>query len=242
MHATIRALLELDDVNKQRQIFAKQRLERSKRLKEAQDQAKAIQEQADAAQTEAESHDALIRQYEGDITRCDETVEKLRTEQLEAKTNKAYLACINGIENAKSEKRKREESLKNLKSTIDELQAQAAAAKAKAEEADLSVEAIREELDNNSEADTSEEELNRIYDERKKACDPKFLEVYERLVHSRHPRPLMQVDPRTRATPMGNCISTNALESLRLGQLITDPVSNAILYVDEDNTKEADTN
>jgi len=234
MHATIRSLLELDDVNRQRQILVKRRREREARLAKTKEQAEQAQRVADQAADEAHRADALIRQYEADVQRCDQTIEKLRGQQMEASTNKAYLACLNGIEAAKNEKKLREESLLKLMEQTEELQAKADEAKSKAENAAGQVGVVEQEIAAQAEADASEAELDRIYQEKKQHCEPKYLEIYERLVQAGNPRPIMKVDPRTRATPLGNCINTNALESLRLGQLITDPACNAILYVDED--------
>jgi len=233
MHPKIRALLDLDDVNRQRELLAKQRRAREEALQAAEAAHQKLQEHADALLEEAHRSDALIRQYTQDIANCDERIEKLRGQQLEATSNKAYLTCINGIESAKSEKKVREESLALLREQIEGQQAKADEAKAKADEARAKVEEVKTENETHAEADTSEAELERLYEERKKEVDPKFLKIYERLVAAKHPRPLMQVDPRTRATPLGNRVSTNALESLRLGVLVTDPACNAILYVDE---------
>lgn len=233
MHETLAALLELHDVNRQRQVLIHDRTSRDGKLSVAREtvaKATAAREQAEEA---AGTNGALTRQYQADTERCTTTIDKLREQQMTASTNKEYLACINGIENAKSEKKLREESLAELATHVETKQAAVEVAKQAEEAAQMELAKAEEELSGGAEAEVSEAELERIYQERKKDVDPKFLEVYERLITSKHKFPLMKVDARNRATPMGNMISTQQLERLRLGHLVTDPSTNAILYVDE---------
>ena len=107
------------------------------------------------------------------------------------------------------------------------------AAVAKVADAETKIGQLRTAIAAKSAADEAEANLNALYAKQRALCDEKALVIYERLVKANHPRPLMKVDPNTRATPLGNCISTNALEMLRLGQLVVDQTSNAILYIDE---------
>ncbi|MDA3959941.1 MAG: hypothetical protein PF961_04055 [Planctomycetota bacterium] len=234
MNETIAALLELHDVNRQRLVLVKDRTTREDRLGEASKALKAVTAAREAAEQAVHSNDALTRQYTADLERCDNTIAKLREQQMQAKTNKEYLACINGIENAKSEKKLRTESLTQLAAEVEAKQAAVEAAKAKEADVAAAVEKVEAEVGGGAAAEISESELDRMYAEKKTKVDPKFLEIYERLVTSKHPMPLMKVDGATRATPMGNMISTQQLELLRLGHLVTDQGSNAILYVNED--------
>ena len=233
MHETFTSLLDLHEVNIQRQLLVKERRSREAKVTQAAEALASATAAREQAETAATSSDALIRQYTADIKRCDHTIEEMREKQMSAKTNKEYLACINGVEEAKSEKRLREQSLADLNARIDTLKEAAEKAKqAEAAAAELH-EAAKLELESATVEAESEAELERIYQEKKAAVDAKFLEVYERLITAKHPMPLMKVDGATRATPMGNRINTQALEQLRLGQLVTDSSSNAILYVDE---------
>ena len=109
MNQTIAALLELHDVNRQRQILIKERTTREARLQEAEQALARATAAREAAEQAVHANAALTRQYTADIERCDATIAKLREQQMQAKTNKEYLACINGIENAKSEKKLRQE-------------------------------------------------------------------------------------------------------------------------------------
>jgi len=234
MHDTFSALLELHEVNNRQQLLIKERKAREAKLTQATEAYKSAVATREKAAEEAERSDALIRQYGTDIERCDSTIAKLREQQMQARTNKEYLACINGVENAKAEKRLREESLRNLHERIDELKEQLKRTEEAEEAAKATMETAERELGEQQEEAESEAELERIYSEKKQGVDPKFLEVYERLISARHPMPLMKVDLRTGATPMGNRLNTQALEQLRLGQLVTDSASNAILYVEEE--------
>lgn len=233
MHEHIKALLALDDINRQRLILARQRQDRESAIAAAREQAAKAAKLAEEAERKAGGMDALIRQYTSDVERCDQTVVELRGKQMMAKSNKDYLAIINGIEEAKHEKKQRVASLANVGGEVDKLREHADALAATAAAAASAVDALIAEQADRSEAGEAEAELDRLYAEAKAKVDAKYLEVYERLIQANHPRPLMQVDGSTRATPMGNMISTQKLEALRLGQLVTDPSSNAILYVDE---------
>lgn len=233
MHETLANLLELHDVNRQRQVLIFQRRDREAKHQEAEQVLATAQAAREAAESAVGSSDALTRQYQADLERCSTTIDKLREQQMQAKTNKEYLACINGIENAKSEMKLRQESLAQLEEQIAEKRTAVEAAAGKEAEAKAALEALATAATETPEADVSESELDRMYQERKTKVDPKFLEVYERLISAQHKMPLMRVDGPSRATPMGNMISTQQLERLRLGHLVTDPSTNAILYVDE---------
>jgi len=233
MHETIRALLDLDDVNRQRQILVKERQGREARLAEAEEVLQRATQAREQAEEEFGGMEALIRQYSADVERCDSTVERLRDLQMQAKTNKEYLACINGIENAKAEKRLREDSLNELGAKVEERTQHIEELRQAEQQAQEALAALKEQQAGEADRETSEAELDRLYNEKKQAVDPKFLEAYERLIAAKHPMPLMKVDAATRATPMGNMINTQALEQLRLGQLVIDSASNAILYVEE---------
>ena len=235
MHANYVALLDLHNVNTQRQRLLSGRTGRNDQLAKLKAQAAKVFAFADKAQADVEQTDALLRQYTDDVTRCDETIAKLREQQMAAKTNKEYMASINGVEEAKAEKKIRLESLNNLNAQIDELRAKAEAAEEQRTTAQLKVEELEQENANagNGNADDSENELERIYQEKKQTVDPKFLEHYERLIKAKHKFPLMKVDPNTRTTPMGNMLTHNQLEFIRQGQLVVDTSNNAILYIDE---------
>lgn len=234
MHANISALLDLHRVNEQRQRLVRDRQERERRLAAAHKALAAVAAQASEAQGEVDRNDALVRQYTADIERCETTINDLRSRQMEAKTNKEYLAIINGVENAKAERALREESLKNLGEQIDALKATAAAATARRDQVAAKVAEVEAEATGTSEAAASEAELERIYQDKRARVDAKFLEHYERLIQARHRMPLVPVDPASRATPFGNIVSHNQCEQLRLGQFVVDAASNGILYLKEE--------
>jgi predicted nucleic acid-binding Zn-ribbon protein len=235
MHPTMRALLDLHDINQQRQLLRKQRESRETSIKDAAEGAAKTALKADAASAAAHEADALMRQYEQDIANADARIETLREKQMSAKTNKEYLIVINGIEDSKNIKKIRNERLTDLRSKIEGLQQAAATAAQLREQALARVEEIRNSNQGGIDAsDTSEAELDRIYAEKRQPVDGKFLEAYERLIAGGHPMPLLPIDPRTRATPYGNLISMNHIEQIRKGGLICDHTSSAILYVNED--------
>ena len=150
---------------------------------------------------------------------------------MDARSNKEYLAIINGVEEAKSEKKLRQESVNQLQGQIDELSAKATAAGEARDTLKAEVETMEKALAELGEQANSANELQRLYDDQKAKVEPKFLQHYERLVASNHRMPLMKVDAVSRATPYGNMVSTNQLEHIRLGELVIDQGSNAILYV-----------
>lgn len=234
MHPTIQALLELDDIDRQRRILTTEREGKESRVAEA----RQAHERALAAlatlQEEAGSSDALMRQYQDDISSNEERIAALREQQMSAKTNKEYMAAINGIEEAKSRKTMSTERLADLEKQVAEQQGTVAAAAA--EVASLAETLAKVELSNTTAADaeSSESELDRLYKAQREQVDAKFLEVYERLVRSRHKMPVMPIDPRTRATPYGSIISHNQMEQIRGGALALDSTTNAILYIKEE--------
>ncbi|MHC5068348.1 MAG: zinc ribbon domain-containing protein [Planctomycetota bacterium] len=235
MHETMAALLALHDIDRQRQVLLRERSSRGQRLIAAENALAAANAARDEAEAAAHNNDALIRQYEADLERCEATIVKLRDQQGQAASNREYLACINGTEKAKAEITLRTQSLTTLRAETDARTAAAEQASAAATAAEQALADLRAELASaNTDVDCSEEELERLYQERRGAVDGKVLAAYERLVTTRHPMPLMKVNASTRATPLGNIISTQQLERLRLGQLVIDPSSNAILYVDDE--------
>jgi predicted nucleic acid-binding Zn-ribbon protein len=162
----------------------------------------------------------------------------MRSKQMGAKTNKEYMAIINGIEQAKLEKGHREQSIKDLETRVKDLETKAAAAA----QAVTAAKAKRDEVAShagNKEPGAEESELQRRYDEIKAGIDPAFLEVYERLVKANHKMPLMRVDPQSRSTVFGSVVSHNQVEQIRLGKLVIDRTSNAILYLAHERPTEA---
>lgn len=230
MNPNIEALLELQVIDKQRQSLRKARQEKLRGLDEARKAAEAKKAAAVAAAEEIEKMAALIRQYEGDLQRCDATIADLRGKQMNAKTNKEYMAIINGIEQSRLEKGHREQSLKELAGKVDAAKAKAAAAQTEADQAAAKAEAAATAT-GATEPGSDETALEQQYAERKAKVDPKFLEAYERLVTAGHKTPLVKVDQRTRALPWGAVISMNQLEQIIAGRLVIASGTNQILYV-----------
>jgi predicted nucleic acid-binding Zn-ribbon protein len=233
MNANIEALLDLQVIDKKRQALKQAREARRSKLSDAEKAWKNAEAATQAATGEVDKLGALVRQYTADSARCDTTIAELRAKQMNAKTNKDYMAIINGIEQAKIEKGMRETSIKELNTRLDGLKEKAAkaaeqAAKLKGDHDQVAVQAGAPD-----QATPEEQEVDRRYDERKAQVDPAFLEAYERLVKARHKMPLARVDPTTRATPMGVVISHNQCEQIRMGKLVIDHNSNSILYLGE---------
>jgi predicted nucleic acid-binding Zn-ribbon protein len=232
MNPNIAALLDLQVIDKQRQVLKQAREGLRNRVQKAADTAAAAQAAAVAAQAEVDRLQALLRQYANDMTRCDATINDLRAKQMGAKTNKDYMAIINGIEQAKVEKNLREQSMKDLTSRLEGLNDKAA--KAQAQVAELNAALVKlQENGGDGKPSPEEQAIQAQYDARKASCDPAFLEVYERLIKANHKMPLAKVDPHTRATPVGNLVSHNIIEQIRMGKLVVDRNTNSILYVVE---------
>jgi len=233
MNSSIEALLDLQVIDKKRLTLKKAREAQSGQVDEAAKAATAAEAAATTAAGEVDKLGALIRQYTADTARCDETIADLRSQQMNAKTNKEYMAIINGIEAAKLEKTNREASVKELNAKVEALQAKAKAAQEQA--AGLQSKASQVKTTNATAIKLTDEEieLQKRYDEIRGTLDPAYLEAYERLVKANHKMPLMRIDPKTRSTPYGSIISHNMIEQIRMGKLVIERGTNSILYVDE---------
>lgn len=230
MNDPIDALLTLAGIDRRRQELRKARLARQGKVVDVEKAATTAETAAAAAKAEVERSAALVRQYQADSARCDATIADLRQKQMQAKTNKDYMAVINGIEQAKSEKSMREQSVKDITAKQAALEERAA----KAAEAAIAARKACSEAGSAAAAgpDAEEQAIQAEYDAQKAKIDPAFLEVYERLVKANHKMPLLKVDPRTRATPFGGIISHNQIEQIRMGKLVIERTSNSILYID----------
>ncbi len=237
MNSSIEALLDLQVIDKKRLTLKKAREQQNGQVDDAGKAAATADANAAAATAEVERLGALVRQYTADAGRCDATIADLRSQQMNAKTNKEYMAIINGIEASKLEKSNREASIKELGSKIEALEAKAKAAKEQAEA--LKAKAVDIKVVNAAAAKPTEEEqvLQKRYDEIRATIDPAFLEAYERLVKANHKMPMMRIEPKSRSTAFGSIISHNMIEQIRMGKLVIDRGSNAILYLDERATK-----
>ncbi|MBA3707945.1 MAG: hypothetical protein H0W83_03880 [Planctomycetes bacterium] len=233
MNSNIAALLDLQVIDKKRQVLKLAREARKSEFSEAERQWKTAEATAQAAEVEVEKLGALIRQYTADAARCDTTIADLRSKQMNAKTNKDYMAIINGIEAAKVEKGMREASIKEVGTRLDALKDKAAKATELTAKLKSDYESVQKGSGSPDQPSPEEAAIQQSYDERKSQVDPAFLEVYERLVKARHPMPLAKVDPNTRATPMGIMVSHNQIEQIRMGKLVVCRNSNSILYIAE---------
>ncbi|MBA2482057.1 MAG: hypothetical protein H0V44_15440 [Planctomycetes bacterium] len=233
MNSNIAALLDLQVIDKQRQVLKLAREARKSQFSEAERQWKASEGTAQGAESEAEKLGALIRQYTADSARCDTTIADLRSKQMNAKTNKDYMAIINGIEAAKVEKGMREASIKEVTARLEVLKDKAAKANEQALKLKSEFENVQKSSGTPDQPSPEEAAIQKQYDDRKAQVDPTFLEVYERLVKARHPMPLAKVDPNSRATPMGIMVSHNQIEQIRMGKLVVCRNSNSILYIAE---------
>jgi predicted nucleic acid-binding Zn-ribbon protein len=241
MNPSIAALLDLQVIDKKRQALKQAREARRSKLGDAEKAWKTAEAAVLAAQAEVDKLGALVRQYTADSARCDATIADLRAKQMAAKTNKDYMAIINGIEAAKVEKTMREASIKELGAKLDGLKEKATKAGEQAQALKSAHGQVTTETGAPDQATPEEQEVDRQYDARKADVDPAFLEVYERLVKARHKMPLAKVDPGTRATPMGVIIGHNQIEQIRMGKLVIDRTSNSILYLGEERAKPAET-
>lgn len=232
MNATIEALLELHVIDQKRQAIRAKRRAKGKLAAQALVDATAKQTDASAITTEAERLDALIRQYQADAERCQATIEELRAKQMEAKTNKEYMAIINGIEQARLEKNHREQSLAELTKKRALIAAKADKAAAAAAEAQAAADAAAQAAKEAEQPGPDEAALDAQYAAAKEKVDPAFLEAYERLANAGIKNPMLRVDSRTRSTPMGAVISMNQLEQIKMGKLVLATGSNQILFVE----------
>lgn len=233
MNPSIAALLDLQVIDKKRQAIKQAREGRRSKLGDAEKAWRAAEAATQAATAEVEKLGALVRQYTTDSARCDATIADLRAKQMAAKTNKDYMAIINGVEAAKVEKTMREASIKEIGAKLDALKEKAVKAAEQALALKAEHERVGTEMGAPDQASPEEQEIDRQYDARKAEVDPAFLEVYERLVKARHKMPLAKVDANTRATPMGVIIGHNQIEQIRMGKLVIDRTSNSILYLME---------
>ena len=233
MNANIAALLDLQVIDKKRLVLKHAREDRHAKLAEADKAWKSAETNAVTAGTEVDKLGALMRQYTADSARCDATIADLRTKQMGAKTNKDYMAIINGIELAKAEKVMREASIKEITTRLETLKEKAVKAQEQSATLKTEYERVAAESGTPDQASPEEAAVQKLYDEKKASIDAAFLEAYERLVKARHPQPLAKVNPATRATPMGVMISHNQIEQIRMGKLVIDRTSNSILYLVE---------
>lgn len=227
----VAALLELWTIDQRRRGLSKARDGKGAAVAKLEAEWKALEAASQAATGEAGRLDALIRQYTADCERCDKAIAEFSSRKLAAKSNKEYMDIHNGIEQSRAEKTQREQSVKELVARKAGLVEKAQAATAKAEAAKAKVEAARTEAAAEGGPTPEEAELATRADAIKAGLDPEFVKTYEKLVKSGHKSPLMRVDPKTRATPLGTLISHNMLEQIRQGKLVIDRTSNAILYI-----------
>jgi len=233
MNANIAALLDLQVIDKKRLVLKHAREDRHAKLAEAEKAWKTAETNTVTAATEVDKLGALMRQYTADSARCDATIADLRTKQMGAKTNKDYMAIINGIELAKAEKVMREASIKEITTRLETLKEKAVKAQEQSATLKTEYERVAAESGTPDQASPEEAAVQKLYDEKKASIDAAFLEAYERLVKARHPQPLAKVNPVTRATPMGVMISHNQIEQIRMGKLVIDRTSNSIMYLVE---------
>lgn len=233
MNPSIEALLDLQVIDKRRLALKQAREQKQGLVVDTEKTAASAEATASAASAEVERMGALIRQYNADVERCDAQIAEQRSKQMAAKTNKEYMAIINAVENAKQEKTHREQSVKDLGAKVADLEAKAKAAQENA--ANLRASALTTKTTSGGDQLPGEEEqkLQAEYDAIKAKADPAFVEVYERLVKARHKMPLMRIDPKSRSTPYGSIISHNMIEQIRMGKLVIERGTNAILFVDE---------
>lgn len=239
MHPHIRELIALHDIDRRRRRMVEEREKREQRQDRAKRALANANTAAEDAAEKATGADALIRQYTARIDELQEKVTTLRAQQMEAKSNKDYVSILNGIEEANAEAKLTREKLADLHANIDAMKAKAEAIAEKRDAVKAKHDEILEVTESDTDVDTSEAELNRMYTEQRSKVESNFLEVYERLVSAKHPMPVMPVDPNTRATPMGNVLPSHNFEKLMGGELMIDEASNAILYLD-DEKKPAD--
>lgn len=232
MNATIEALLELNVIDRKRQTLRSQRRNQAKLAAKALAEAEARKTDADAILAELERTDALIRQYESDAARCTEAIESLRSKQMEAKSNKEYMAIINNIEQSRLEKTHREQSLLELASKRETMAAKAEKAAAEAKTASEAAAKAQAAAEAAKKPGPEEAKLDVLYAAAKSKVEPAFLEAYERLANAGVKVPMVRVDTKTRSTPWGAVISMNQLEQIKMGKLVIASGTNQILYVD----------
>ncbi|MCS6971177.1 MAG: hypothetical protein RMM29_07360 [Planctomycetota bacterium] len=231
MAETIAALLELWSIDQKRRHLAEVRTQAQARLVKAEAAWKAATAAAGKISEELQRLDALMRQYQADLERCERTISELSGKKQHARSNREYMEIHNAIEMARAEKAKRAMSVKELGERRHALAAKLADAESKASAAQASYEAERAAAAAVLEPSPEERDLHAQAEAIKTRIDPEFLAVYERLVKNGHRSPLLPVDPKTRTTPFGVLLSHHQLEQLRQGKLVIDRTTNAILYL-----------
>lgn len=232
MNNTIEALLELHVIDQKRQALRTKRKTKGKLAAKALTEATAKHTDAAAITAETDRLDALIRQYQHDAERCQATIEELRAKQMEAKTNKEYMAIINGIEQARLEKNHREQSLVELTTKRETIANKGEKALTAANEAAAAAAAAEAAERKAQQPGPDEAVLDEHYAKAKLNVDPAFLEAYERLANAGIKSPMLRVDNKTRSTPLGQVISMNQLEQIKMGKLVLATGSNQILFVE----------
>lgn len=227
----VAALLELWTIDQRRRELSKARDAKAATVAKAEAEWKALAAAATAAAAEADRSDALIRQYQADLERCEAKIAEQSQKKLSAKSNKEYMDIHNGIEQARAEKSQREQSVKELTARKADKQTAAQAAADKEAAAKAKLEETRTAAAAEGGPSPEEQELAARAEAIQAGIEPEFLRTYEKLVKSGHKSPLMRVDPKTRATPFGTLLSHNMLEQIRQGKLVIDRASNAILYI-----------
>ena len=167
MHPNIKELVALHDIFRQRQILVVDREKREARLNRAQRALANANAAAEAAAEKATGADALIRQYTSRIEELKEFVAAQRAKQMEAQSNKDYVAILNSIEEANAESKLSQENLADLKANIAEMQEKADAIAKKRDVVQTKHDEVAEQCNGETDADISEAQLDRMYEEQR---------------------------------------------------------------------------
>ena len=208
MHPAIIQLLDLHRINQNRQLLQNDRLGRSSKRQQADaalEKYKKLHEAADprlAIKTRSSANTPpMLSAAMRKSSSCVRSKWKLKPQGISRLHQRRR--------NRQGREKLREESLENLQANVDELKASADKAAAQLADIQAKYDKFVAEHQEPEASGSSQEEVERIYAEKRQGLDAKFLEVYERLIAARHKTPLLEVNPATRATPLGQIISHN---------------------------------
>jgi predicted nucleic acid-binding Zn-ribbon protein len=227
------ALLELHTLNKQRSKLLHAERKRQSGVHKAEKKLTLAKEAAERANSGSQQADALIRSLTEDISVMQAQLDELKEQQLNAATNKEYLAAINTAEMTRADMAAKQTRLASINNAAESQQAAATAAAEAVTAAEATLAEEQAKAEPAPEAAGALDRLRGLYKEARTKVDPELLARYDRLVKSGHRQPMLAVHPTTGSTSMGNRLPTSQLEKLRRGEVVIDQMTQSILYIDQ---------
>ena len=229
----LNALIDLHTLNKQRSRLMHSERKRQSGVRKAEKALEDAQAAAERAASGSSQADALIRSLNEEITTLQTKINDLKEAQLNAATNKEYLATINEAETARADLAAKQTRLTSIENAAASQVAAAEAALEALSQAEAKLATEKEQAQPSEEAAGAIERMQGLYQDARKAVDPELLARYDRLVKSGHRQPMLGVHPTSGATSFGNRLPTSQLERLRRGEVVIDQMTQSILYIDD---------